>query len=429
MATHKASISKKVLSPTATKRKSTSKAKKHVLVSQPTKPKRKPIIARGWEEGEDQLVVTLRNDGKTYAQISQHLPGRSVRACETRYSNLRARSQNDGAKQKDALASVAPRREYWSKEWEDWEDLIIVTHRNAGELWENITKMLPSRTVGSVRTRWQRVLKSRSKATVVPQAQSSSTPSIPTPVKTFIRWTKGEDQLLKSLHESGKGWAEIGTHFPNRSWKSCQNRWHKRLHGRQGPAKIWRQWEEWEERLLVSGCYAGLHWKEIAKSISGRTQTGSKIHWREYFFASDQDEPWTTEELALLLCLRREGSDWDEISQELPGHTTNACRTQWYKETEGIQGPTCQRRVYDTWSAEEVDVLIALYNTIGPRWQEICTHIPGRTEEACRYWFQNKCTKADGVGGAPSEYWKEFFNSKLHPGNLDLPPWCFKLIA
>ena len=191
-------------------------------------------------------------------------------------------------------------------------------------------------------------------------------------------------------------------------------RWSRDLIKIQGPStkKIAPQWQEWEERLLVSGYYAGLSWKEIAERIPGRTVRGARTRWTIYLHASDQDESWTSEELALLAYLRSEGLDWDEISQELPVHSSNACRTQWYKETEGIKGPPSHQGTNDTWSAAEVDTLVALYNTIGPRWQEICKHIHGRTESACRSWLKLKCTKEDGVGGPPSEFWKEFFMSR-----------------
>ena len=137
------------------------------------------------------------------------------------------------------------------------------------------------------------------------------------------------------------------------------------------------QWEEWEERLLVSGHYAGLTWTEVTKSITGRTLFGCRSCWCEHFRSADQDEPWTSEELALLEYLRWEGSGWDQIGQELPEHSSNDCRMQWYRETEGIQGPSSHQGLNDTWSAEEIKVLVALHNTIGPRWQEICKHIPG----------------------------------------------------
>ena len=263
-------------------------------------------------------------------------------------------------------------------------------------------------------------MKQQPQEAVTPQKQPAKKSSIPTAVKPRHYWKLEEEQLLISLRESGKSWPEIATQLPLRSANSRRNRWNEQLHKIQGPRKKnGQQWEEWEERLLVSGFYACLGWKAIAKSVPGRTKFGAKSHWAEHFRALDRDEPWTAEELAALTRLRDEGSGWDEICKAIPGHTVNACRTKWYKEAEGIKETedirgSSQPRP-DAWSAEEADTLIALYNTIGPRFQEICKHIPGWTEDACHRWL-HKRTKEDGVGEAPSEYWKEYFMSKLRPG-------------
>lgn len=287
--------------------------------------------------------------------------------------------------------------------------------------------MLPHRTAHTVFNRSRRLKPFLEQEPVASQTQTPNAQSIPKPPKTYALWTQEEDQLTKSLRESGKSWAEIARNLPDRSAKSCKGRYYDHLRDSQGPLKVALPWEEWEERLLVSGYYAGLRWKAIAKPINGRTMNGALNHWNVYFRSLDQDEPWTSEELALLVHRRQGGSDWDEISQEFSGHTSNACRTQWYKETEGIQGSANHQGNYDTWSAEEVEILVALYNTIGPRWQEICKHIPGRTATACCTWLRTKCTEEHGVGGPPSEYWKEFFMGKLHSEDAHLPR-CFKLM-
>lgn len=358
-----------------------------------TKPK---LVISGWETWEDQLVVALLKEGKTNKQISQHLPDRSEQACVHRRHHL-LKAQSQDISQKDGRAPPVPRKKFWSKTWEPWEDQIVITNHTAGKSWVDISKMLPPRSAKSLRSRYE--------------TQLRDTPSVPGPGKVFPRWTLEEDQLITSLRESGKSWAELGRQLPNRTEKACIKRWQEHLCKRLRPSRICRQWEEWEERLLVSSCYAGLRWREVAMSITGRTQSACVKRWHNYFHSSDEDEPWTSEELAQLECLRWEGNVWDEISQNLPGHSPNACRLQWYKETEGIKGPSSHQAHYANWSTAEVGTLIALYNTIGPRWGEICKHLPGRGESACRGWFQ-KCRKQDGVGGPPSEFWKKFFMSE-----------------
>ena len=343
-------------------------------------------VHKKWEKWEEELIRSLRAEGKTYGQISQRLPGRTEGACKCR------------AAQKLRTQTVPkPNRD---KRWEDWEDQLILGHRKAGESHSKISELLSHRTASAVQSRWHRVLKPRIKATI----------AAPTATGSQHRWTFGEGQLLKSLRtlrRSGQSWTGITKmNFPDRTVTQCSWYWHNRLHRPKT-----KRWKEWEERLLVSGYYAGLSWKDIAKSIPERTSLGARLHWYLYFCLPVQEKPWTSEELTILTHLRAEGSGWDEISQEIPRHSSNACRTQWYKETEGIKGRS--HRISTTrWSAEETNTLVALYNSIGPRWQEICKYVPGRTEKACQTHLYEECTTEDGLGDAPSEYWIDYFMSK-----------------
>ena len=309
-----------------------------------------------WEDWEDQLIITLRKKGKTGKQISEHLPGRSEGACKMRWlKKLKTRSLNVSTHQEDAPPFSASKKENSQKPWEDWEDQIVITQSRAGKSWEDISKMLPPRTVHSVRCHWNSVLEPLIQDAVKPQT------------RPHTHWKEWEDQLLKNLVELGHDWVEIAAQLPSRTARSCRTRWTRDLIKIQGPStkKLAPQWQDWEECLLVSGYYAGLTWKEIAERIPGRTMRGARTRWTIYLHASDQDKPWTSEELALLAYLRSEGRDWDGISRELPEHSSNACKTQWYKETEGIKGPPKHQGTNDTWSAAEVDILVALYNTIG----------------------------------------------------------------
>ena len=337
-------------------------------------------VCKKWEKWEEELVRSLHAEGKTYRQISQSLPGRTEGACKARAV-------------KKHRTKIMPK---CHKRWEDWEDQLLLERHEAGDSLGKISELLSHRTASAVFSRWYSALKSRIEATD------------PTATKSQHRWNLGEDRLLKSLRESGQSWTEIAREFPDCTVKQCISHWYKMPH----PPKD-RRWKEWEERLLVSGYYTGLSWKKIAKSIPGRTVYGAKKQWSLHFCLPEQDTPWTSEELSTLEHLRAGGSNWDEINPKIPGHSLNACRMQWYKETEGIQ--SCRpRRPVDYWSAEETDTLITLYNTIGPRWEEIWKYIPGRTELACKGYFYEFGIKEEGVGDAPSEYWIDYFMSKLH---------------
>ena len=351
---------------------------------------RRAEVLEQWEEWEEELFLSLLAEGKTYGQISQRLPGRTEDACRCR------------AAQK--LRTQTMRK--YQKRWEHWEDQIVLAHRKAGESYGTICKLLSHRTANAVYTRWNDVLKSRVETTI----------TAPTATDFKRRWTLEEDRLLKSLCKSGQSWTEMAKNFPDCTATQCILHWYGMLH----PPRS-KTWKEWEERFLVSGYFAGLSWKEIGRSIPERTTRSAQRQWAQHFCFPKQDTPWTSEELTILTHLRAEGSAWDKIRQEIPRHSLKACRMQWYKETDGIQG--CgHRRHNDSWSAEETDILIALYNTIGSRWEEICKHIPGRTALGCKSYFSRQCTKKDGVGDAPSKYWIDYFESKLHTRTINPAP-------
>ena len=383
-------------------------------------------VVEGREDWEDQFCVTFSVNGKSNEQVSQPLPDRSENACQQRRAyEPHAQTQQSGTQERDALAIHTPNKEHGRKLWEEWEDQILMANRKAGQSFTAISKLLSSRTKSAAARRLDYLLKLQNKDTIPP-------PSI---VRPYQRWTLEEKQLLNSLYESGKRWDEIAKYFPTRDAKACSKRWCKLLHTVQPSSqKSRREWKEWEERLLVSGYYAGLSWEEIAQPITGRTVAGVKAHWFKFLRSPDQnkpwtseelasftqqDKPWTSEEIAVLTQLRAEGNDWDDISQKVPGHPSNACRTQWYKETEGIGG---KQRIHGSshpgrWSAEEVDTLVTLFNTIGPRWEEICKYFPGRTACACYATFNKKSKTVDGVGAAAFAYRREYLDSKSRPRN------------
>lgn len=409
MGTHKRSNAKKATNPAAKKRKLSTKVKIADPIPRPKRPCRRPGFAKAWEEWEDNIVLGFHREGTTYAQISQQLSHRTLGACIKRQGDLKARRQKARRQSKDAPVLRVPKMPDLVKDWEDWEDQVLLAKRAAGWTWKNISRLL-HRSLLAVKTRARRdELSMKLRLTPRPAKQSSD----PESGGRSDPWNQEEDQVLRSLRESGKSFPEIARKIPNRSRYACEHRFEVI---RQDTRKRRPYWEEWEERLLVSGYFNRQTWEEISRTITGRTKSACTARWWKYFRSTDLDDPWTAEDLALLQDLRSQGSSWRDISKAIPGHSTNACKTHWYKETEGIQGTLLEYGRGATcvpWSTQEVETLVSLYNTIGPRYQEICKHLPGRTAFACQSCLL-KCTKEDGVGGPPSEFWKDFFASKLH---------------
>ena len=245
----------------AIKHKSLSKSKTPKSIAQNTRSRHFPPAPaggkirymKGWEEWENQLIDALHKDGKTYLQISQRLPGRTEPACRVQHRKFKARSQNAIAQQKHALPSAPPKRQYWFKKWENWEDQLVVKQHNLGKGWEDISKMLPPRSADAVRKRWTLKLERQPQNIVAPPTR---------PVKIKPHWKPREVQLLKTLVGTGKSWTEVATQLPNRSADSCMRRWFRDLKKPKGKPTKKRApyWEEREERLLVSGHYTGLSW-------------------------------------------------------------------------------------------------------------------------------------------------------------------------
>lgn len=408
MGTRKGSKTKVASASSVRKRKLRSESKKKPIPMIRDRNTKSRHFARsdhvaGEAKVMQQLNVTLRAKRKTAKQTGQHLPGHSENACRTRRTDKAdVQTQHSGTQEDDALPVYARKKRHSRRSFEDWEDQIIIERRTAGERWEDISKLLTHRNARTLSCRWNHALRHRIEDTVVL--------SIP---GRKPNWTLEEEQLLVSLRESGKSWNEVAKELPNRTAKRCCERWYKPfLAVERPPRKSLLEWKEWEERLLVSGYYAGLNWEEITTPITKRTIHAARIHWYHHFRAADQDEPWTSEDLRTLTDLRAGGKEWDKISQELCRHSSNACRTQWYKETGGIQSSIHHQ---ERWTADEIDTLMALYNTIGPRWQEFSKHIPGRTANACLNWFCRYAKKLDRVGEGPSEYWIEYLLSKSSP--------------
>ena len=224
--------------------------------------------SKRWEKWEEELICSLHAEGNTYGQISRSLPGRTKAACKRRAL-------------KELRTQILPNGQ---KRWEDWEDQLLLVHREAGESNGKISELLSHRTASAVNTRFHRALKSRIEATI----------AAPTATRSRHRWKLGNDRLLKFLGESGQSWTEIAKNFPDRTVTQFISHWYRML---QPPRdKRWKEWEEWEEQLLVSGYYAGLSWEEIAKSIPGRTKVSVRRHWNLQFWLPKQDRPWTSEE-------------------------------------------------------------------------------------------------------------------------------------
>ena len=116
-----------------------------------------------------------------------------------------------------------------AKQWEEWEDKIVLEFRKEGKTYTQIMQHLPRRSYHACRTRCSALKVGSQKArTQRGDALISSVRKQQYPVKAWEDW---EDKIILGLRKEGKTHAQISQHLSHRSHNACRIRfWH--LNGR-----------------------------------------------------------------------------------------------------------------------------------------------------------------------------------------------------
>lgn len=133
-------------------------------------------------------------------------------------------------------------------------------------------------------------------------------------------WTAHEDELLRNavnkatLQSRGLVWRELAKSVPGRTNKDCRRRWWNSLAGLTSKG----QWSESEdERMLAAFAKYGPQWTLVAAAVGTRHPDQCSSHWTQVLDPSINHSDWTpAEDETLCRAVNMQGTNWASIAAE-----------------------------------------------------------------------------------------------------------------
>ena len=194
--------------------------------------------AEPWTAEEEKLLLKLRGQRMSWAEINKFFPERSWAALATKYYHL---------VQDPSIKKIPRTVKLWT--YEENELLLELVETNIS--WREIAKYFPSRSLKAIKGHLY-FLKSDSSA---PQSITS-------------QFTAEEDELLIQLGKAGIPWKERAKFFENRTISGLKTRYSRIDPASKTPS--YRKYTSEEDDLIREGLKLGKTVKEISNLLEER---------------------------------------------------------------------------------------------------------------------------------------------------------------